>query len=299
NHYKVIDFTEFIFLFLGGVASLLTILQALFNLDYYWFFLFALIFGAGVGITKIAKVSMLNRDRMRVYSRNLHSFMHRLRDEHTYLDRFYKHKLGTVEELESRFLDQCKFLINIIADSLTKMSGYTVCVCIKSFRVAEAIEPTSRQEIESLAISTLCRSKNTNEERFEKGSYILKDNTAFRIITLDERNHFYCNDLEGLNADLEKRGQALYQNTNPGWRKWYNATIVVPIRIEKRYLPTHDHDDDSQGYCLLGFLCADSEDSGAFPDLDIVHYTHALKAFSDILFKYFFKYQEIIKLLEA
>lgn len=63
---------------------------------------------------------------------------------------------------------------------------------------------------------------------------------------LQRRDYFYCNNLQELDA------AGGYYNANPDWRKYYNATVVTPIKNPK----TSAKDD------CLGFLCVDNRGGG-------------------------------------
>lgn len=74
-----------------------------------------------------------------------------------------------------------------------------------------------------------------------------------------------------------------YQNPNINWNDFYSSTIVVPIRIKRRYI---EAEYVGEGFDILGFLCADSNSTSAFPDREMESYVDTVKAFADTLYIY-------------
>lgn len=88
-------------------------------------------------------------------------------------------------------------------------------------------------------ISALAREKIDHIPRLRR--YAPDENKAFSDIMsrTTSRDYFFCNDLQAMRE---------YFNTNPHWRDFYNAVVVVPIKPCRR---------DVQN-STIGFLCVDS-----------------------------------------
>jgi hypothetical protein len=82
-------------------------------------------------------------------------------------------------------------------------------------------------------------------------------NTAFKEIIDNENKYFYMNNWLSMSKFLRR-----YKNLNPQWKKYYRATLVVPIT---KY--THPQMINSDN--VWGFICVDNKkggfDSGAAP----------------------------------
>ncbi len=88
------------------------------------------------------------------------------------------------------------------------------------------------------------RARGQSDEALQKFSY--KENTAFRdILENPKRYMFRCNHL--YLAALIGR----YENTNPDWRKYYSATVVVPITL-------HRNQTEINEKTVVGFICVDN-----------------------------------------
>ncbi|MGP8283596.1 MAG: hypothetical protein ACLQT6_12910 [Desulfomonilaceae bacterium] len=70
-----------------------------------------------------------------------------------------------------------------------------------------------------------------------------------------------------------------YRNTTEKWLQWYKSTVVVPIRVLEK-----NCDDNKKHYILLGFLCADSDSSGAFEEDGATLYADIMMAAADQLY---------------
>lgn len=113
------------------------------------------------------------------------------------------------------------FLINI-KNVFNTLTGDDCSVCIKM------VVPESNG---GYSIETFMRDPDSYRQRSvadrESPRYPYNKNTAFlHILSPDYPDNFFiCNDL----ADLSANNQ--YQNINPRWKNYYNACLVVPIRI--------------------------------------------------------------------
>lgn len=81
-----------------------------------------------------------------------------------------------------------------------------------------------------------------NEREVNRTVYGIAENTAFDNLYNKRDNYFFYNNLQGLGAQ--------YHNHNNEWSRYYNATLVVPIR--------YDGGSNSNNYICFGFLAVDS-----------------------------------------
>ncbi|HAH09858.1 MAG TPA: hypothetical protein DCL54_11375 [Alphaproteobacteria bacterium] len=140
------------------------------------------------------------------------------------------------------FLDNTKFLFETL-------TGESCSVCLKFLDVPDSA-PSGRAELNEgtlreLRVRTFMRDSSSVRARRETDLRIdsipARGNTAFdTILNGESQDNFYlCNDLVS-----DKR----YINANMRWKEFYNATLVVPVRIERE-----------NGYTVIGFLCIDSK----------------------------------------
>lgn len=84
--------------------------------------------------------------------------------------------------------------------------------------------------------------------------YLIKNDSALSIITNPafENTYFYADNLQNLNI-----GNSPYKNSNPMWKEFYNATLVVPITmiVEKKDKKTGKKEIENN---VLGFLSVDN-----------------------------------------
>jgi|GEM_PF-1258410 len=171
-------------------------------------------------------------------------------------------------------------VVNLLADFLTHCVGQPVSVCIKVLdklpdNRMELVAP-SFDELKTMNVVTVCRSSNTQKERFEEKLHPIVDNTAFNDIIYRGEPFFAQSDLE------EEWKQKRYSNTTPNWMDYYKSAIVVPIRLS-----IGTTNDRVAVYDLLAFLCADAKDPNAFERLRIRAYADFLMAVGDALYHYF------------
>jgi len=101
--------------------------------------------------------------------------------------------------------------------------------------------------------------------------YPYYENTAFREILSGPRRNYYASD----NLSTE----TTYSNSNPGWKRLYNATLVCPIRMQLNAGTVTDRQDHS----VLGFLCVDNLRGG----LDRPDCIELLASVADSMFNHF------------
>ncbi|MGP8051701.1 MAG: hypothetical protein ACLPYB_13980, partial [Desulfobaccales bacterium] len=103
------------------------------------------------------------------------------------------------------------------------------------------------------------------------------ENTAFKRILDNEcpDSYYICNNLK------EERG---YINLNQDWQKYYNACLVVPIRILKSKM-----NGTKTQHIVIGFLCVDNLHGGFDDRIGL----NILAAFGDSLFHLFVAFNDL------
>ena len=156
---------------------------------------------------------------------------------------------GRYKQAQDKFLAELVERTRAIFETMIKER---CAVCIKSIFELDGTE----NELRALDagpgrvfVHTLLRDRESHHNR--RGSnpayYSVKDNTAFEQI-LDRKepnNYFIENNLEAL---AQRNG---YRNSNPNWRKFYNATLVAPVYVL--------NPDDGTERNAIGFLCVDTK----------------------------------------
>lgn len=170
----------------------------------------------------------------------------------------------------------CHELCNHIAKFLKNKFGKDFSVCIKMID-RKSIEKAKRTgRIGDAEVYTFCRGgqAHTNREVNEKSRALyntqagehfcvpIKDNSDFySILSDDELNRttslFACSNLR-MNALLSRiLGRPEYRNSTPNYWKYYKSTVVVPIRVEKKFADPKEDEALEGIYQTVGFLCVD------------------------------------------
>jgi hypothetical protein len=98
----------------------------------------------------------------------------------------------------------------------------------------------------------------------------------------DEGDIFYAPNLRKYDKAQRKMGDPDgYLNSTKSWGDFYNSTVVAPIRIDAERIGV-----DDVRYDLLGFLCADSMSTRAFPEKYISLYAQLMLSLGDDLYRY-------------
>lgn len=133
-----------------------------------------------------------------------------------------------------------------------------------------------------LIVRTYVRDHISYRERSEIDRHLPKyncqQNTAFKNI-LDPYCHdsyYLCNDLK------QERERGYYDNANPNWPKYYNACLVVPVRLITKY----DHEEESN---VVGFICVDNHKGGFDKNTGL----NVLASFGDLCFHLFDLFNEL------
>ena len=139
--------------------------------------------------------------------------------------------------------DASQFIVDNIVDALKSLTGHNCSVSIKVFFGGDG----GVRRVYTYARDSLSSYERSKTDRKLDG-YVYSDNSAFEDIQNPSKpDYFLCNDLTGLGNG--------YRNSNPDWRMYYNATIVVPIKAP----------NSIDGIDTVGFLCVDNK-GGGFDD---------------------------------
>ena len=109
-------------------------------------------------------------------------------------------------------------------------------------------------------------------------------NTDFLDIIKESKSFFAAGDLKKYSKIRKVSTGTPVINSNVNWSDHYVATIVVPIRIKRKYI---DQQYSGDGFHNVGFLCVDSKSTSAFRDTDMKSYINLVQSFADCLYKYF------------
>jgi hypothetical protein len=173
--------------------------------------------------------------------------------------------------------------VTLISELLTSLSGEQVNVCIKAIVNPRQIVKGA-DDWKNILVYTLCRSPKSKPRPTKMSKQVpISENTDFLQIMGNKFDVVAIPDLKKYDRDLKKVGVTEgYMNSTRNWHDFYNTTIVAPIRIEEARLGSSD-----AGYDLLGFLCADSVSTRAFPQRNIYMYAQLMLSFGDDLYHYF------------
>lgn len=284
REYKIFDFLELVFGACTIVASVLSII-AFFKHGYDKVFLFSVACAlalAAVFFLKILKIEKVSSKRLEVFSESFHRLTDMMRNE------FYDMKIQndkgalSVDHLLEKLKNTTQTSVDILSHCLSVSTTHDVYSTIKYFDTGS---PDPHLFNDKLEVITLCRSHNQPKARIDndKASKIV-GNTDFLNIVKDSKPHFYATDLRRHSTHIKKTTGLPYQNSNPNWSDQYLATIVVPIRIRRKFVET---DYNGEGFDILGFLCVDSKSTSTFRNDDIDHYVNLVKSYADCLYKFF------------
>gem|GEM_PF-3057439 len=214
--------------------------------------------------------------QVKLISETFHRVTHTLRDDYYHMQRLaYEGRLNA-EVLRVKALETGQEVVDLLANALTACTSHNISVCIKIFEQPREMTAWSSEDLERRNVVTLCRSYNTNRERWESVRHPILHNTAFHELMFQDKHYFASTDLAAEHA------RGVYMNTSLNWSRYYRSTIVVPIRIRvgttETGLPVYD---------ILGFLCADSESTFAFEPSRLTDYANLMMAAGDAMYAYF------------
>ncbi|GAP38663.1 hypothetical protein ABXN37_26535 [Piscinibacter sakaiensis] len=175
----------------------------------------------------------------------------------------------TVEELLDLQRTNEMFYLFLVDNLKIMMDLLTGRRCAVTIKIVEGSEGGVFMMRTFMRDAASYRSRKTADS--SAAEYPYYDNTAFREILSGPRRSFYVSDNLG--------AEATYANSNPAWKRLYNATLVCPIRMQLNgEVPA-----DRREYSVLGFLCVDNREGG----LDRPDCIELLASVADSLFNHF------------
>jgi hypothetical protein len=166
-----------------------------------------------------------------------------------------------------RFLD---YMVSNIKQAFDLITGDACSICIK------LLEQNDKRE---LMVKTFIRDHISYRERSTTDTsmpeYNYQANTAFKNILDDycQDSYYLCNDLKSKNDNGD------YNNANNNWNKFYNACLVVPIRLII----------DGENSTVVGFICVDNKKGGFEERVGL----NTLAAFGDLCYHLFVLFNEL------
>lgn len=242
---------------------------------------------------KLQKYGTVLRQIKRAYPEDYYMFLREFRNAYFEILKGYKANKhtdadGRIEILTTSTKMFLGSALDYLCDLMEKNTGRKVCASVK---LIENLDENIDKD--TATVVTFCRSKNSDSDRMandnnEKSGVQIKDNTDFYEMLNENRNDFYQSDLLQYSKDLKKVNKS-YLNTTHDWEKYYQGTIVVPIRVARKQLHYLESDD---GYDVIGFLCVDSMATDAFRNnVDKSNNIRIVKSFAAELYIILNKYK--------
>lgn len=194
-----------------------------------------------------------------------------------------------IENMDSSFYLSIKSRFETLCDRIAQLMNFNFnkdfAVCIKLVDVSSSRTTTSANEV---YLRTFCRGGRDKQLRndIDGAKVALKDNSDFLNIFNGAR-YFSCGNLfiYRLMKRLSFGMLDLYKNSTKKYGKRYNATVVVPIRLQSNYVTNPYGIWDQKGNQLLGFLCIDCK--GRCSPFAIKKMAPYMLAFADNLYLLF------------
>ena len=248
---------------------------------------------------RVNKYRKLSKNRLVSTSRGFHSFTHSFRN--SFFDILHLYKIGQLtNESLTLHVERCiKNGLDSLCNIMEDFTGQKVSACIK---LIECTDDSGEISLDTATTRIFCRSTNSSSERIsydngpERAHMYIKDDTALmRIVGNygEAHDHFYCGDLDKESKISEEINQA-YHCPTPNRSKYYNGTMILPIRIpfDKLYYFKQD-----KAYHILGFLCVDSLSKNAFTDAQEDDNCSLGNAFADEFYVILSKYRHYLNKL--
>lgn len=164
--------------------------------------------------------------------------------------------------LNKHLSEYANTILNKISETFSEHVSFPVSTCIKM------VLPSRDDTDEEQYVRTLARDEESNEQRKNfaeaKSIPISKNSDFLNIINGSSKGNgsapcFYSSNLVKYSEELEKvtDGEYKYLNSNHDWKKYYIATMVVPIGM-----PINT--PQGKEFKVWAFLCADSMSPKAF-----------------------------------
>lgn len=190
----------------------------------------------------------LKSKKSRSRSDALHKIFHDIRN-------FSYDGIFTIDSFQKTVENMCNYF--------DKISSHKFHVCIKIFEFGNNNICTKKDDIEELHVKTLARAGSNVEKRkkSDQSDHKVIDNTDFSSILFDNNSNIYScsnlllNDLIGKILSPSQQ----YKNSDQNYFWKYLADIVIPIRIENKFLTQKSNDKgvSYNNYITIGFLCID------------------------------------------
>lgn len=175
----------------------------------------------------------------------------------------------SIEELLDLQRTNEMFYLFLVDNLKIMMDALTGDKCAVTIKIVEASEGGVFMMRTFMRDAVSYRARKSADS--SAAEYPYYENTAFREILSGPRRNFYVSD--------NLSGESTYSNSNPHWKRLYNATLVCPIRMQlNSETPT-----DRQEHSVLGFLCVDNLRGG----LDRPDCVELLASVADSLFNHF------------
>ena len=285
SKYRVADFMELVIgavTFVAAVVAVLTFLQG--QSPTVVIVAFVAVFGLClIFFIKVRKLADMNLERLNTLADTFKMCTEAIKEGSHVLQQAHLRGDLTDQVLGLHVKNTCQDFVDRIANALSTSADEKINVCVKVFSDHHPRAPVVEERSDDYLLKTLCRSRNTSSKRFSSALSRVGDNTDFLTIINLRWPFFRHRDLVAYDKQLRADGAVPYRNSNLEWRDHYRGIIVVPIAEEQRILSSGVEIEAN----LLGFLCADSLSSSAFPISHIGAYTDLLLAFAAALYPYF------------
>lgn len=169
-----------------------------------------------------------------------------------------------------RLAEICTEVMDITVEFFDWATGHSSASCIKLF---EDIDSHSE-------VTTLCRDTRSKVRRGrtdKKDRFSIDENTAFKHILKDGYSYFFSNDLTN---------HFEYKNARTDYLKFYQSTVIVPIRSSVSVLELHNRENVMS---IMGYLCIDCEEIGVFHESETVNF---LGMIAEALYKPLYEFQQ-------
>ena len=218
---------------------------------------------------------------------DLHSIFHDIRDSSSII---LKQNVTDVESLDRFFKEIEKNICTKIEALFDQLWNKSTCVCIKMISANDLYN----DDYKTWKVYTYSRGNRVNNSIEQSGRakndqepvYII-DNSDFEIIVNGTVDYYVCENMKNIKTDFKISYTMEYNNSREKQgvdiSKYYNATIVLPIRIQidNRVLSN----GNCKGFHLLGFLCIDTLDAFTVEEKNVFYLgAEYAKAISDTLY---------------
>lgn len=236
---------------------------------------------------KLIKYRLLAKQRLEVHSAQM--VLINVAITETLFDILHYFKAGqlTPALLETKIKDSLRSLLDSLEHIMEIDTGREVAACIKLILPSEEELDLDNARVQTFVRSTKSTPSRSVNDVNRSRPDLIKDNTDFSQIFTEDLDAFYQGDL----IEYEKKLAAVqrhYMNTHIDWRDHYRGTIVVPIRIQHRFL---HFTKKNNSYQVIGFLCVDSMFTDAFLPRQERENTAFLQAYASLAYILLNKYQ--------